>query len=62
MNGPIHEVPPRAPREARGIAFEQVAEDDRWEIWALGTVRAGLSSSCDPTLHMLPTTSPSAAQ
>ena len=36
MNGPIHEVP-LAPRgsEARGIAFEQVAEDDRWEIWML---------------------------
>jgi hypothetical protein len=36
MNGPIHEVP-LAPRgsEARGIAFEQVAEDDRWGIWML---------------------------
>ncbi len=31
MNGPIHEVTPLAPRgsEARGIAFEQVGEDDR---------------------------------
>jgi hypothetical protein len=36
MNGPIHEVPRSClAGAARGIAFEQVAEDDRWEIWML---------------------------
>jgi Tol biopolymer transport system component len=37
MNGPIHEVPRSRPAGAKraGIAFEQVAEDDRWEVWML---------------------------
>jgi hypothetical protein len=49
MNGPIHEVPRSClAGAARGIAFEQVAEDDRWEIWMLRTA-AGW-----PTLPMGP--------